>query len=144
MLINSKEYSRRSQSFLIPSKNSTYLMEPEDSSPYSQQHGMCSYPTPDQSSLLPHSMSRISVLILFCHFRRFQSRILPSGLPTKIPVLNSPLSHTFYMPPHPFFFDAITEIVFGEEHRSWSLLLLLLLLYKFICKFYLVPLLSNI
>jgi hypothetical protein len=78
-------------------------MEPEGLSPYSQQHGTCPYSKPDQYSLLPHSMFRISVLILFCHLRRSQSSVLPSGLPNKTPVLNSPLFHTFYMPPHHLF-----------------------------------------
>lgn len=102
LLTNSKGSFRSSQLFLILSRISTYLMETEGSSPYAQQHDTCSYPNPDQSSLRPHSFSCISVLILFCHLRSFQSGVLPSGLPTKTPVLTSPLSHTFYMPPHSF------------------------------------------
>jgi hypothetical protein len=53
-------------------------MEPEDSSPYSQQPATCPYPQPDRSSLCPpHPTSQRSILILSSHLRLG----LPSGLP---------------------------------------------------------------
>jgi hypothetical protein len=58
------------------SRNSPNFMEPERSSPYSQQPASCPYPEPDQSSLCTHPTSRKFILILSSHLRLG----LPSGL----------------------------------------------------------------
>ena len=42
-------------------------MEPEGSSPHSQQPTTCPYPEPDRASPCPHPISRTSILILSSH-----------------------------------------------------------------------------
>jgi hypothetical protein len=73
-------------------------MEPDGSSPYTQQPATCPYPEPDQSSLRPpHPTSRRYILILSSHLRLgLPSDLLPSGSHTKAmyaPLL-SPISAT--------------------------------------------------
>jgi hypothetical protein len=59
-------------------------MDPEGSSPYSQEPTTGLYSEPDESSPLSHPTSLKSILILF-HIRLgFSSGLLPSGLPNKI------------------------------------------------------------
>jgi hypothetical protein len=54
-------------------------MEPEGSSPYTQEPATCPYPKADQSSLRPHPTSRRSILILSSHLRLgLRSGLLPT------------------------------------------------------------------
>jgi hypothetical protein len=57
----------RSQQVLSYSRNSSHFMEPEGSSPHSQQPSTCPYPEPDRSSLCPHPahFSKIHFNIIF-------------------------------------------------------------------------------
>jgi hypothetical protein len=65
--------------------NSPHFVEPEGSSPYSQEPATCPYPKPDRSSLYPpHPTSRRSIIILSSHLLLgLPSGLLPSGFPTK-------------------------------------------------------------
>jgi hypothetical protein len=66
-------------------------MEPEGSSPYTQEPATCPYPEPDQSSLRPHPTTRRSILILSSHLRLgFPSGSFPQVSPQK------PCVHLFF------------------------------------------------
>jgi hypothetical protein len=95
-------------------------MEPEGSSPYTQQPATRPYPEPDQSSLRPpHPTSRRSILILSSHLRLgLPSGLFPSGFPTKAlyaPLL-SPIRAT--CPAHLSLLDLITRMIFSEDYRA--------------------------
>jgi hypothetical protein len=92
-------------------------MEPEGSSPYTQEPATCPYPEQDRSSLRPppHPTSRRPILILSSHLRLGP---IPSGFPTEAlyaPLL-SPIRAT--CPAHLSLLNLITRVIFGEEYRA--------------------------
>jgi hypothetical protein len=96
-------------------------MEPEGSSPYTQEPTTCPYPEPDQSSLRPHPTSRRSILILSSHLRLgLSSGLLPSGSPPQNPAWTSPVPIRATWPAHLSLLDLITQMIFGEEYRTHS------------------------
>jgi hypothetical protein len=94
-------------------------MEPEGSSPYTQEPAPCPYPEPHQSSLRPPpNLSKIHFNII-SHLRLgLPTGLLPSGFPTKAlyaPLL-SPIRAT--CPTHLSLLDFIIRMIFGEEYRA--------------------------
>ena len=96
-------------------------MEPKGSLRHSQMPATCSYPEPSRSSPYPH------IPLLKIHLNSIPpSTPVPSkwslsfSFPHQIPVCNSPLSHTCYMPrpSHSSRFDNPT--ILGDRYRSLS------------------------
>ena len=103
-------------------------MEPEALSPRLQHCATCPYPEPDQSTLKPPtSFFKIHSDTVLPYMPRSSKCSFPK-FPQQIPVCTSPLlsSTPQVLPNHPvsFFFLWSIRKTFGEEYRSWSLLLL--------------------
>ena len=75
-LLHGAESFLRSQQVLSYSRNFPHFIEPEGSSPHSQQLAICSYPEPDRSSPCPHTTFWRSILILSYHLRLVLSNYL--------------------------------------------------------------------
>jgi hypothetical protein len=93
---NSMEQSPscKAKNVLSYSRNSPHFMEPEGSSPYSQQPATCPYPEPDRSRLCPHPTSRRSILVLSSHLRLgLPSGVLQSSVFTNIIALEAHKAH---------------------------------------------------
>jgi hypothetical protein len=84
-------------------------MEPEASSPYSQQPSTGPYPEPDKSNPdLPTLFLLRSILILISHLHLgLPSGLFPLGFAIKMFVYFSHISHSCYMPrpSHPPWFN---------------------------------------
>ena len=94
-------------------------MEPEGSSPYSQEPTNCPYPGPEWSRPFPHPTSQRSILILSSHLRLgVPSDLIPSAFPTNAlyALLLSPIRAR--CPAHLSFLDLIIRMIFGEENRA--------------------------
>jgi hypothetical protein len=77
---------------------------------------------------MPYSTSWRSILILFSHLRLgLPSGRLPSGLPTKSLYASIFSSTRATCPAYLILLDLITRIIFGDEYRSLSPLLCILL-----------------
>ena len=109
----------RSSNVLRYSKNSLHFMEPEGSSPYSQQPATWPCPEPDWSSPCLHPSSRRSILILSSFLRLgLPSGLIPTGFPTKAlcaPLL-SPIRAT--RPAHLILLDLITRMIQGGSNMT--------------------------
>ena len=91
------------------------------------RHLSLSWISPIQSTY-PHPTSWRSVLILSTHLRLGPpSGLFPYGFPTKTlhTPLSSPIRATY--PAHPILLDFITRTILGEEYRSFSSSLFILL-----------------
>jgi hypothetical protein len=76
---------------------SQHFMQPESSSPNSQELSICFYSEPDQST--PHHISSRSILIRTIHPPPscYHSGLFPSGFPYQWPIRFPLLSHSSYM-----------------------------------------------
>ena len=75
------------------------FLEPEFSSPHSQQPATCPYPEPDQSTscLLSHFV-KISFTVILQSTSRFSKQYLCPRYPRQNPVCIYPISHACHMP----------------------------------------------
>ena len=104
-------------------KKFLHFTEPEGSLPHSQVS------SPIQS-IYPHPTSCRSILILSTHLRLgLPSGLFPSGFPSK--TLYTPLSSPIHAtcPAHRILLDFITRTILGEEYKSFTSLLCILLHY---------------
>ena len=95
-------------------------MEPEGSSPYSQQPYTCPYPKPRRYSPCPQPTSRISILILSSHLRLFfQVAFFPKVLSLKPCIHLSSPPHVLYVLPISVFLIWSSEwyLVRSTEHK---------------------------
>jgi hypothetical protein len=73
----------------------------------------------------PHPTSWKSILLLFFHPRmRLPSGFFPSGLPTKTLYAHLLSSILATWPAHLILLHLITRMIFGEEYRIWSLMII--------------------
>ena len=97
-------------------------MEPDGSSPHSQEPATCPYFEPDRFNLCPpNPTSSRCILILSSHLRLgLPKGLISSRFPTEAlyaPV-HSPIRAT--CPAHLSLLDFITQMIFGEEYRAQS------------------------
>ena len=103
-------------------------MQPEGSSPYSQEPATCPCPESDRSSPCTHPTSRRSILILSFHILvGLPSVLLLSGFPTKTLYATLLFNIRATCPSHLSYPHLITRIISGEEYRTYSSLLCSLL-----------------
>jgi hypothetical protein len=95
-------------------RNFWHLMEPKDSLPCSEQHTSCPYCVPHESNYCTHFFF---LWALFQCFLSTASCVFLLDFPTKM-LLFFPMCAIW--PPNSPLCYLINQIIFREEHRSWS------------------------